>query len=91
MTNYMTVTEIVPGVRAQKGLQFSAVAAEQYFSPLVGKTIKGVLLIKDDESYNSDEESYNPQILLEFEGGGVAFILADEEGNGPGFIQYEAE
>lgn len=87
----MTVIEIAPGVRVQKGLQFSAAAAEKYFSPLVGKTIKGVLLVNDEESYDNGEESYNTQIVLEFEGGGVAFILSDEEGNGPGFIDYQAD
>lgn len=77
----ITTTE---GILIEHGLKFSPEAAKRYFGGLVGKTIKNVILQKS-------EDSYNPQIVLEFEQGGAASILMDAEGNGPGFIEYHEE
>ena len=75
--------EVVPGVLIHPDVRFNAAAAQHYFQPLVGKTIESVQL-------NPDEESNDPQIVLCFSDGSSAFILMDGEGNGPGFIEYQA-
>ncbi len=83
MGKTIKVKEITPGVLLQEGVRFNADVAKKYFGPLVGKTIKNVLLQEDSISGGSD-----PEIILEFETGDAAAILCDPEGNGPGFIEY---
>jgi hypothetical protein len=82
MSETIQVSEIVPGVLVQKGVRFSKGAAESYLLPLVGKKIQSILVQEDQGGSNE------PEIILQFEDGSAAAIMADAEGNGPGFIEY---
>lgn len=82
MSDTIKVTEPVKGVLMEQGVQVSKDSLTRFFQPLVGKTIKNVLLQKDPEG------GYDPEIILNFTDGSAAAILQDAEGNGPGFIDY---
>lgn len=69
-----------PGVYCAQGLDISKEAAG-LFAPLVGRTIKSVQL-------QASSDSWHPDIVLIFDDASYAFILADAEGNGPGFIEH---
>jgi hypothetical protein len=82
MSEPIQVSEIVPGVLVQQGMRFSKRAAETFLLPLVGKKIKSILVQEDQSGSNE------PEIILQFEDGSAAAIMADAEGNGPGFIEF---
>jgi hypothetical protein len=82
MSATIQLSEIVPGVLVQQGVRFSKGAAETFLLPLVGKKIKSILIQEDQGGSNE------PEIILEFEDGSAAAIMADAEGNGPGFIEF---
>lgn len=78
------VKAVAPGLLVEVGVRISDKAVKSYFAPFVGKTIKNVIL-------QNSEDSSNPQIVLEFEQGGAGIILSDPEGNGPGFLEFNAD
>ena len=75
------VTEPVPGVLVEKGINLHINCARHY-GKLVGKTIQSVQIQADPYG------SHNPQPILIFTDGTAAEILADPEGNGPGHINF---
>jgi len=57
---------------------------QQYFRPLIGKKVE--MIVRDD----SDSEFFaGPMYGLQFEGGIIAWIMTDEEGNGPGHLEIQ--
>ena len=58
-----------------------------YASTLIGKTIKGVRDITDEEYDQLGwYKNSNPTAVLEFSDDTYAIVMADPEGNGTGFL-----
>jgi hypothetical protein len=58
----------------------------KHLSPLVGKTVKGIVFEEGSES-----EFGEPIYGLKFSGGHIAFVLRDPEGNGLGHLEIIKE
>lgn len=80
MPNTIRVSEPVPGVLVQEGLEVNHNTAG-YFSKLIGRKIVNVQLLQDVCSGSAE-----PMTVLVFDDDSSASILCDPEGNGPGFI-----
>lgn len=80
MPNTIHVSEPIPGILVQEGLNVNHKTAE-YFSKLIGRKIVNIQLLQDVYSASSE-----PAIVLVFDDDSSASILCDPEGNGPGFI-----
>lgn len=64
---------------------------EKLYTPLIGKTIASLCRMPENADGEAPRRDGRDAIYgLEFSDGSCAWILADPEGNGPGFLQIEA-